>query len=49
VARVTSDKKQTLEEAAQELKTKSEPVIAARRQLSAAVKCAEPAAAPMKP
>ena len=49
VARVASDKKQTLEEAAQELKTKSEPVIAARRQLSAAVKCAEPASAPVKP
>jgi hypothetical protein len=45
VARVASNKNQTLEQAALQLKAKSLPVIAARRQLSAAVKCAEPAAA----
>jgi hypothetical protein len=45
VARVASNKNQTLEQAAAQLKTKAEPVIAARRQLSAAVKCEEPAAA----
>jgi hypothetical protein len=49
VARVTSNKNQTLEQAALTLKAKSLPVIAARRQLSAAVKCEEPAAAPTKP
>jgi len=52
VAKVASNKKQTLEQAAVELKAKAQPVIAARRQLSAAVKCApEPAAAasPAKP
>ena len=53
VAKVASNKGQTLEQAAQQLKTKAEPVIAARRQLSAAVKCEEPAAAapaaPAKP
>lgn len=53
VAKVASNKGQTLEQAAQQLKTKAEPVIAARRQLSAAVKCEEPAAAapaaPTKP
>ena len=46
VAKVASDQKQTLEQAALQLKTKAEPVIAARRQLSAAVQCEEaPAAA----
>ena len=53
VARVTSNKNQTLEQAALTLKAKSVPVIAARRQLSAAVKCQEPApaaaATPAKP
>jgi DNA repair exonuclease SbcCD ATPase subunit len=53
VARVASNKNQTLEQAAITLKAKSLPVIAARRQLSAAVKCEEPAAAtpaaPAKP
>ncbi len=53
VARVASNKNQTLQAAALQLKAKSEPVIAARRQLSAAVKCEEPAAttpaAPAKP
>jgi hypothetical protein len=45
VARVASNKNQTLEQAALTLKAKSVPVIAARPHLSAAVKCAEPAAA----
>jgi len=45
VARVASNKNQTLEQAALTLKAKSVPVIAARRALSAAVKCEEPAAA----
>jgi hypothetical protein len=46
VAKVASNKKQTLEQAAVGLKAKAQPVITARRQLSAAVKCApEPAAA----
>jgi len=45
VAQVASDKKQTLEQAAMTLKAKAAPVIAARRALSAAVKCEEPAAA----
>jgi hypothetical protein len=45
VAKVASDKNQTLEQAALQLKTKATPVIAARQQLSAAVKCEEPAAA----
>ncbi len=49
VAKVASNKGQTLEQAAQQLKTKAEPVIAARRQLSAAVKCEEPAATPAAP
>jgi len=51
VAKVASNKKQTLEQAAVELKAKALPVIAARHQLSAAVKCVEPAAAmtPAKP
>ncbi|MCP9792443.1 hypothetical protein KBZ20_10115 [Vulcanococcus limneticus Candia 3F8] len=49
VSQVTSNKKLTLEEAANELRTKAQPVIAARRQLSATVKCSEipqPAAKP---
>jgi hypothetical protein len=45
VSRVASNKNETLQAAALQLKAKSEPVIAARRQLSAAVKCEEPAAA----
>ena len=42
---MASNQNQTLQAAALQLKAKSEPVIAARRQLSAAVKCEEPAAA----
>jgi transposase len=38
-SRIASNKKLTLEEAAAELKTKAEPVIAARRQVSERVKC----------
>jgi hypothetical protein len=50
VAAVAADKKQTLEEAADELKSKAQPVIEARRALTAAVQCEEPAAAaPAKP
>jgi len=49
VAKVASNKKQTLEEAAAQLKGKAVPVIAARRQLSAAVQCEAPASAPSKP
>jgi len=50
VAKVANNKKQTLEQAAVDLRAKALPVIAARRQLSAAVQCAEPAAAtPAKP
>jgi hypothetical protein len=49
VARVASNKNQTLEAAAAQLRAKAAPVIAARRQLSAAVQCAEPAGAPSKP
>ena len=51
MATVASNKNQTLEQAALTLKAKSTPVIAARRALSAAVKCEEPAAAaaPAKP
>ena len=50
VAKVAANKNLTLEQAAADLKTKAQPVIAARRQLSAAVKCEEPAAAtPAKP
>jgi hypothetical protein len=50
VATVASNKNQTLEQAALTLKAKSVPVVAARRALSAAVKCEEPAAAaPAKP
>jgi hypothetical protein len=45
VATVASNKNQTLEQAALTLKAKSVPVGAARRALSAAVKCEEPAAA----
>jgi hypothetical protein len=50
VATVAADKKQTLEQAADELKAKAQPVIEARRALTAAVKCEEPAAtAPATP
>ncbi len=45
VATVAADKKQTLEQAAGELKAKAQPVIESRRALTAAVKCEEPAAA----
>ncbi|MFM8275514.1 MAG: hypothetical protein ACKN89_00750 [Cyanobium sp.] len=45
VTRVTSNKKLTLEEAAMVIKAKTGPVIAARKALSGAVKCPEPAAA----
>jgi hypothetical protein len=45
VATVASNKNQTLEQAAVQLKAKSQPVISARRQLSSAVNCKEPAAA----
>jgi recombination DNA repair RAD52 pathway protein len=45
VATVASNKDQTLQQAAEALKAKAAPVIAARRALSAAVKCEEPAAA----
>ena len=50
VAQVASNKNQTLEQAAETLKAKAAPVIAARRALSTAVKCEEPAAAaPARP
>jgi hypothetical protein len=51
VARVAANKNQTLQQAALQLKAKSLPVAAARRQLSAAVNCELPAApmAPAKP
>ena len=49
VERVSANKKLTLEEAATVLKAKAGPVIAARKALSAAVKCQEPAAAAAKP
>ena len=45
VQRVTANKKLTLEEAATVIKAKAGPVIAARKGLSAAVKCPEPATA----
>lgn len=41
VARVASNKETTLEEAAAELKTKAQPVLAARADLSRAVECEE--------
>jgi hypothetical protein len=51
VAQVAANKNQTLQQAALQLKAKSLPVAAARRQLSTAVKCELPAApvAPAKP
>ena len=50
VATASANKTQTLEQAANELKPKALAVIAARRALSAAVQCEEPAtAAPAKP
>jgi negative regulator of replication initiation len=50
VAKASANKDQTLEEAANELKPKAMAVIAARKALSAAVQCEEPAAAaPSKP
>ena len=49
VTRVTANKKLTLEEAAMVIKAKAGPVIAARKALSGAVKCPEPAAAAAKP
>lgn len=45
VQRVSANKKLTLEEAAMVIKTKAGPVIAARKALSGAVKCPEPATA----
>lgn len=45
VERVSANKKLTLEEAATVIKAKAGPVIAARKGLSAAVKCPEPATA----
>ncbi|MEB3321787.1 MAG: hypothetical protein VKI81_03080 [Synechococcaceae cyanobacterium] len=41
---IASNKKITLEEAAAELKQKAQPVIAARKRISADVKCPAPAA-----
>ncbi len=50
VAKASANKDQTLEQAANDLKPKALAVIAARRALSAAVQCEEPAAAaPSKP
>ena len=49
VERVSSNQKLTLEEAATVLKAKAGPVIAARKALSTAVKCPEPAPAAAKP
>jgi negative regulator of replication initiation len=50
VAAASANKTQTLEQAANELKPKALAVIAARKALSAAVQCEEPAAAaPSKP
>lgn len=50
VATASANKTQTLEQAANELKPKALAVIAARKALSAAVQCEEPApAAPSKP
>lgn len=49
VERVSANKKLTLEEAATVLKAKAGPVIAARKALSGAVKCQEPATAAAKP
>ncbi|WP_216904272.1 hypothetical protein [Synechococcus sp. CCY 9618] len=46
VAKAAANKGQTLEQAATELQVKATPVIAARRALSAAVQCEEPAARP---
>jgi hypothetical protein len=49
VQRVSRNKGITLEMAANLLKAKAAPVIAARQALTAEVDCAEPAAAPAKP
>lgn len=50
VAKASANKAQTLEQAANELKPKAQAVIAARKALSAAVQCEEPApATPAKP
>jgi hypothetical protein len=49
VERVSANKKLTLEEAATVIKAKAGPVIAARKALSGAVKCQEPATAAAKP
>lgn len=49
VAKVTSNKQETLAQAAIQLKAQAAPVIAARRMLSAAVQCQEPAAGSAQP
>lgn len=49
VQRVSQNKGITLEMAANLLKAKAAPVIAARQALTAEVDCGEPAAAPAKP
>jgi len=49
VSKVTSNKSLTLAQAAADLKVKAQPVIQARRALSASVKCEEAPAAPAKP
>lgn len=49
VSKVTSNKSLTLAQAAADLKAKAQPVIQARRALSASVKCEEAPAAPAKP
>ena len=48
VDKVAKQKKLTLEQAAQELRTKVQPVIAARQQALAEVECVEEPAATMK-
>ena len=48
VDKVAKQKKLTLEQAAQELRTKAQPVIAARQQALAEVECVEEPAATMK-
>lgn len=49
VQKVSQNKKLTLEQAANLLKAKAAPVIAARQALTAEVDCPEPATAPAKP
>jgi hypothetical protein len=45
-ARITSNKELTLKDAAAELKSKAQPLIAARRRVSEQVKCPAPAGSP---